>query len=255
MRFLADTHPGRQRSTFSAAALAHPSRRTVFVYASNAGYARGTLRGLLNGDIRQYLAILIPRTTTILTDLLLGTFSGDDHATMRWTAEAFRDYVFLLYHAKLPGWPAHIPFCNLSGPGAPSPSQMFELISLIHRGVLRFEQATPEEIAAARLDVANAVPGPLFRAPLPDVARRDIGRRQPRFDTDGEVIPPRHERNGPKSVAWIGEEVEDSEIVGRAGWGPITMYKDGFRCVLEGGSWSLSEGGDGEEEDPITDWD
>ncbi|KAM5536864.1 hypothetical protein V8D89_009411 [Ganoderma adspersum] len=235
MRFHTNTHPsGRQRSSFSTAALAHPSRRTVFVYASNAGYARGTLRGLLDDDLR--------------------TFSGDDYAKMRWTAKAFRDYVFLLYFAKLPGWPARIPFCSLSGPGAPSPLEMYELITLIHRGVLRFERATADEIAAARLDVANAVPGPLFRAPLPDVARRDIGSRRPRFDTNGEVIAPRHERNGPKSAAWIGEEVEDSEVVGPVGWGPITMYKDGYRCVLEGGSWSLSEGGDGEE-DPITDWD
>ncbi|KAM5541152.1 hypothetical protein V8D89_005081 [Ganoderma adspersum] len=236
MIFHTDPQPAaRHRSSFSTAALGRPSRRTVFVYATNAGYARGTLRGLLDGGVR--------------------TFSGDDHAKMRWTAEAFRDYVFLLYRAKLPGWPPHIPFCNLSGPGAPSPLQMYELITLIRRGVLRFEEATPEEIAAARLDVAIAAPSPLFRAPLPDVARRDIGSRRPRFDTNGDVIPPRHERNGPKSAAWIGEEVEDSEAEGPVGWHPITMYKDGFRCVLEGGSWSLSEGADGEEEDPITDWD
>ncbi|KAM5536862.1 hypothetical protein V8D89_009409, partial [Ganoderma adspersum] len=246
MRFHTNTHPsGRQRSSFSTAALAHPSRRTVFVYASNAGYARGTLRGLLDDDLRECPVNPIPCPTTARTDLLSGSFSGDDYAKMRWTAKAFRDYVFLLYFAKLPGWPARIPFCSLSGPGAPSPLEMYELITLIHRGVLRFEPATADEIAAARLDVANAVPGPLFRAPLPDVARRDIGSRRPRFDTNGEVIPPRHERHGPKSAAWIGEEVEDSEVVGPVGWGPITMYKDGYRCVLEGGSWSLSEGGDG----------
>ncbi|KAM5541097.1 hypothetical protein V8D89_005230 [Ganoderma adspersum] len=235
MLFHTNTHPGRQRSSFSTAALGRPSRRTVFVYSSNAGYTRGTLRGLLNGNLR--------------------TFSGDDHADMRYTAEAFLKDVVLPYSAKLPGWPPHIPFCNLSSRGAPSQAEMGELISLIRRGVLRFEEATPEEISAARLDVANAVPGPLFRAPLPNVARRDIGSRKPRFDADGGVIPPRYERNGPKSAAWIDEEVEDSEAAGPVGWRPISMWKDGFHCVLEGGLWSFSEGTEGEEEDPITEWD
>ncbi len=177
---------------------------------------------------------------------------------MRYTAKAFRDEVLFPYHAKLPGWPPHIPFRNLSGRGAPSLPEIRELTSLVRRGVLRFEEATADEIDAARLDVANAVPGPLFPAPLPDVARRDIGSRKPRFDSNGEVIPTRCERNGPKSAAWIGEEVEDSEATEPVGWRPITMWKDGYHCVLKGGSWSFSEGADGEEEeeeDPITDWD
>lgn len=174
---------------------------------------------------------------------------------MCYTPKAFRDKVFLPYHAKLPGWSPHIPFRNLSGRGAPSQPQMRELISLIQHGILRFEEATPDEMRAARRDVANAVPGPLFPAPLPNVARRDIGSRKPRFDSDGVVIPPRLERNGPKSAAWIDEEVEDSEAAEPVGWRPITMWKDGFRCVLEGGSWSLTEvASDSEDEDPITEW-
>ena len=174
---------------------------------------------------------------------------------MRYTAEAFLKDVVLPYSAKLPGWPPHIPFCNLSGRGAPSQAEMRELISLIRRGILRFEKATPEELDAARLDIANAVPGPLFRAPLPNIARRDIGSRKPRFDLDGEVIPPRYERNGPKSAAWIDLEVENSEAVEPAGWRPISMWKDGFHCVLEDGSWSLREAVESEEEDPIMEWD
>ncbi len=54
MRFQTNTHPSRQRSTFSTTALGHPCRRTVFVYASNAGYARGTLRSLLDGSLREW---------------------------------------------------------------------------------------------------------------------------------------------------------------------------------------------------------
>ncbi|KAM5538884.1 hypothetical protein V8D89_007443 [Ganoderma adspersum] len=235
MRFQANNHSGRHRSSYSTAALGHPSRRTVFVYSSNAGYTRGTLRGLLDGGLR--------------------TFTGYDYAKMRFTAEAFQKQVFLRFLAKLLGWPPRIPFCNLSRRSGPSQSQILELISLWECGILRFEQATPDEVRAARLDVAYAVPGPLFPAPLPDVARRDIGSRKPCFDVNGEVVPPRYERNGPKSAAWIGEEVEDSEAAEPVGWRPLTMWKDGFRCVLEGGSWSLSEVGDGEaEEDPITDW-
>ncbi|KAI1788122.1 hypothetical protein LXA43DRAFT_664890 [Ganoderma leucocontextum] len=237
MLFQTNTHPGRQRSSLSTTALGRPSRRTVFVYSSNAGYARGTLRKMLDGGLR--------------------SFSGDADAKMRYTPKSFRDQVFLPYDAKLPGWPSRIPFRNLSGRGAPSMPEIRELTDLVRRGILRFEEATADEVRAARLDVANAVPGPLFPAPLPEVARRDIGSRKPRFDADGEVIPPRLERNGPKSAAWIGEEVEDSEVAGPVGWRPITMWKDGFRCVLDGGSWNLtrSEAADGEEEDPITDWD
>ncbi|PIL34919.1 hypothetical protein GSI_02706 [Ganoderma sinense ZZ0214-1] len=188
----------------------------------------------------------------------LRTFSGDDNAKMRYTAKAFRDEVVLPYSAKLPGWPPHIPFCNLSRRGGPSLPDIHELISLVQRGILRFEHATPEEIQAARLDVANAVPGPLFPTRLPDVARRDIGSQRPHFDADGELIPPRYARNGPKSAAWIDDEESDSAAAVPAGWGPITMWKDGFRCVLEDGSWSLreAEGTEGEEEeDPVSDWD
>ncbi|KAM5534599.1 hypothetical protein V8D89_011724 [Ganoderma adspersum] len=160
MLFHTNTHPGRQRSSLSTAALGHPSRRTVFVYASNAGYARGTLRHLLDGGLR--------------------TFSGEPDAKMRYTPEPFRKHIFLGRFAKLLGWSPHIPFRNLSGPGAPSLSDTHELIGLIWRGVLRWEEATPDEMRAARLDVANALPGP-----LPDVARRDIGSRWPRFNADG----------------------------------------------------------------------
>ncbi|PIL33922.1 hypothetical protein GSI_03629 [Ganoderma sinense ZZ0214-1] len=241
MLFPTTTHPGRQRSSVSNAALGRPSRRTVFVYSSNAGYARGTLRTLLVGGLR--------------------TFSGDDSAKMGYTPRTFRDNVLFPYHAKLPGWPSRIRFCNLSARGAPSPAEMLELIHLIRTGVLRFEEATPDDILAAQLDVANAVPGTLFHAPLPNVARRDIGSRKPRFDENGEVIPPRYERNGPKSAAWIDEEEGGEDAGERAGLRPITMWKDGFRCVLEGGSWSVMDGADGdeeeeeEEEDAISDWD
>nr|VWP01736.1 Uncharacterized protein [Ganoderma boninense] len=239
MLFHANPQPGRHRSTLSNEALGRPTRRrALFVYATNAGYARGTLRGLFDGGIR--------------------TFSGNDNAKMRYTPRTFRDEVFLAFAAKLPGWPPHIRFCNLSSSGAPSPSEMLELIHLIRCGVLRFEEATAEEMEAARLDVANAMPGPLFPAALPKVARRDIGSRRPRFDERGEVIAPRYERNGPKSMAWIDEEGEDYEAGERAGWRPVTMWKDGIECVWEGGSWRLSEdaaGEDAAEEDPILDWD
>ncbi|PIL33901.1 hypothetical protein GSI_03607 [Ganoderma sinense ZZ0214-1] len=237
MLFPTTNHPGRQRSSVSTAALGRPRRRGLFVYSSNAGYARGTLRTLLVGGLR--------------------TFSGDDNAKMGYTPRTFRDNVLFPYHAKLPGWPSRIRFCNLSARGAPSPAEMLELIHLIRTGVLRFEEATADDILAAQLDVANAVPGgALVRAtPLPHVARRDIGSRKPRFDDNGEVIPPRYERNGPKSAAWIDDEEGDEEAVERAGLRLITMRKDGFRCVLEGGSWSLTDGAHGdEEEDPISDW-
>ena len=79
---------------------------------------------------------------------------------MRYTAESFRRQVFLCYYAKLLGWSPDIPFQNFSRSGAPSLPDTRELICLIQRGVLRFEEATPDDIRAARRDVANAVPGP-----------------------------------------------------------------------------------------------
>ncbi|TBU51533.1 hypothetical protein BD310DRAFT_942035 [Dichomitus squalens] len=211
-----------------------------FIYATNAGYVRGRLRTTLNKALQQV--------------------TGDRRAKMRYTPEAFRKHVFLCYNVKLAGWPENIPFRNLSSRDAPSIPDLWRLIHLAESGVLYFTAVTREEVDAAQLSVANAVPGPLFPAPLPKVPRRDVGSRKPRFDGGGNFVAPRHERNGPKSAAWIGEEVADSETVGPAGLRPITMWKDGICCIQDDGSgvWREVTGdlsGMEDPEDPIRDWD
>lgn len=177
---------------------------------------------------------------------------------MWFTAATFRDRVLLPYGADLVGWPPHIPFRNLSSRDGPSVPETRELLELARHGILHFTHATPEKLRAAQLDVADAVPSPLFSAPLPKIARRDIGSRKPRFDEHGDVVPPRHERNGPKSAAWIGEEVVDSESAEPVGLRPITMWKDGISFVQGRQSqvWmEATEGSEELEDDPISDWD
>ncbi|KAM5529987.1 hypothetical protein V8D89_016065 [Ganoderma adspersum] len=240
MLFQPNSHSPRRRSSSSKAVFERPgwTAPRPFVYATNAGYARGALRDTLNLDLRG--------------------FSGDNRAKMWYTAATFRDRVLLPYGADLVGWPSHIPFRNLSGRDGPSVPETRELLELARSGILRFTHATPEKLRAAQLDVANAVPGPIFSAPLPKIARRDIGSRKPRFDEHGDVLPPRYERNGPKSAAWIGEEVADSESVEPVGLRPITMWKDGMSFVQDRGSrvWmEATEGLEELEDDPISDWD
>ena len=61
MRFHADSSPERQRSSLSTAALGHSNRRTaLFVYSSNAAYARGTLRHLLDDGLREHSVLSVP---------------------------------------------------------------------------------------------------------------------------------------------------------------------------------------------------
>ncbi|RPD53887.1 hypothetical protein L227DRAFT_604402, partial [Lentinus tigrinus ALCF2SS1-6] len=121
--------------------------------------------------------------------------TGDLCARMCWTLRLFHKDVVLRYGVLLYGWPADVPFMNLStGHGSPS-----------------MAQATREQLLAAELDISAVAPGPLFPAPvpLPYLGRSDIGRRRVfKRNTDGITIPHRYIRNGPKSVKMISEEVD-----------------------------------------------
>ncbi|RDX40451.1 hypothetical protein OH76DRAFT_1490280, partial [Lentinus brumalis] len=196
-----------------------------------------------------------------LLDSALADETGDIDAKMQWTVLTFCLKVFLKYGLKLIGWPAAIPFQNLSD-GPVSMADIRELIGLCERDPerpaeppqLRFVQATPEELREARMDASLACPGPLFPAPAPKYGYSNIGRRHPcpRYDEGGQLTQPRYERNGPKSAKIVPDE-EDSEPSNANQEGLPRMYtRWGVQLIWHKGVWR--ELCDGElSDDPISD--
>ncbi|RPD53803.1 hypothetical protein L227DRAFT_616712 [Lentinus tigrinus ALCF2SS1-6] len=158
------------------------------------------------GSVRRLLNALLVRATS------------DPCARMCWNLRLFHKDVALRYGILLYGWPADIPFMNLStGHGSPSMAQVRHLLTLLTvqpQPRMYFIRATPEQLLAAERNVLGAVaPGPLFPAPapLPYFGRSDISRRRVfKRDSDGNAIPHRYIRNGPKSAKVISKEL-DSE--------------------------------------------
>ena len=131
--------------------------------------------------------------------------SGDPGAEVVWEAYAFRDMIVLRYGLILVGWPYDIYFGNLSKIEG-GVQTIRRLLSLFEQRRLRFRKATAGEIFAARESVYNAVPGFCEIANLPEVCRRDLGKRKARPSVDSTCFPPRFVRNGPKSLAWVRDE-------------------------------------------------
>ncbi|KAL1941046.1 hypothetical protein VTO73DRAFT_7682 [Trametes versicolor] len=81
--------------------------------------------------------------------------SGVDGAHMRWTWPGFAKGVVGRYRCKLVGWPADVPFANLSAlRGGVRP--LLALRAAWDAGTLRFERATDAEVA----DPASVHPNP-----------------------------------------------------------------------------------------------
>ncbi|RDX49462.1 hypothetical protein OH76DRAFT_1403696 [Lentinus brumalis] len=183
-----------------------------------------------------------------LLDRALADETGVEDAKMQWAVLAFWQKVFLRFGRKLIGWPPHIPFQNLSD-GPVTVDDIRELIELCSVNPerpselpqLRFVAATPEELRAARSDAACACPGPLFPAPAPRYEYRNIGRRVPRCDEDGQLMQPRYERNGPKSAKVVPDEEEESAELDVEGlqamntrWGvQLAWYNGIWRVISE----------------------
>ena len=138
--------------------------------------------------------------------------SGDSNAAMHWTVTDFRNYIVVPYKLKLTGWPPEYTFQN---PSKMRTYQLRTLLFLLSANQLCFVCASDREVADAVSNAATAAPGPLFPLPPPDYGRRNIGRRLPCYDQNGQLRKRRYERNGPKSAKSI-EESETERSVGRS---------------------------------------
>ncbi|KAH9903515.1 uncharacterized protein BXZ73DRAFT_29375, partial [Epithele typhae] len=102
----------------------------------------------------------------------VATKSNTPGAKMRYTVDDFLKQVFTRCGLVLEGWPADIPFCNLSDVGGNT-----NLERLRHawvQGDLRFVPVTDEHKAAAEADPLSAVPGRLNRGFRKRAQRSDI---------------------------------------------------------------------------------
>ncbi|KAH9911214.1 uncharacterized protein BXZ73DRAFT_22814, partial [Epithele typhae] len=117
----------------------------------------------------------------------VATKSNTPGATMRYTVDDFLKQVFKRCHLVLEGWPADIPFCNLSNVGG-----MKNLERLAHawtQGEMRFVPATDEHKAAAEANPMSAVPGRLNRGFRNRAQRSDVGERHYRPVTGAGYLP------------------------------------------------------------------
>ena len=139
--------------------------------------------------------------------------SGDPGARMCWVVTQFRDRIVLRYLLILIGWPSRIPFGDLSVAGAASAEHMRTLIKLMVTKQLYFAKATASQLHTARLAAGGISPGPLYdlALPHPSVGRSNIGRRHPKHNSEGCVVPSRYVRDGPKSAKVI--EAAEDEVV------------------------------------------
>ncbi|RDX40330.1 hypothetical protein OH76DRAFT_1562163, partial [Lentinus brumalis] len=203
----------------------------------------------------------------LITELLVFA-SGVKGARMCWEVTLFRDQIVLRYLVILIGWPPDTPFQDLSKGGAPSYEQMRELITLMQAGKLYFAKATSAQLRVARMDASGISPSALYREalPLPNLCRRDMGSRKPRYDDEGNVRAPRRVCEGPKSAKMI-EDVEDTvetdmQPSGSSGPRPQMRNQFGHLECHENGGWrevghhycNLGPASDEDTEDPISEF-
>ena len=93
--------------------------------------------------------------------------TGKAAASMYWGERAFVAKIVLGEGKVLDGWPAHVPFGALTRiPGGLR--TVLELLARWDAGTMRWRDATPAELRAARLDPRSVLPG----TPVPP--RRDV---------------------------------------------------------------------------------
>ena len=158
--------------------------------------------------------------------------SGDPGARMCWVVTQFRDHIVLRYLLILIGWPAWIPFGDLSVAGAASAEHMRTLIKRMVTRKLYFAKATTFQLHTARLAAGGISPGPLcdLALPRPNLGRSDIGRRHRKHDSEGRVVPSRYVRDGPKSskvIAAAEDEVVENPALPRTS-GPFPQLHNQF---------------------------
>ena len=145
--------------------------------------------------------------------------SGVPGARMCWKVRRFRDQVVIRYGVILVGWPADVPFWNLSNEGAAGVEQLRDILDYLTADPpqIYFTRATEKQLRMARLTSGGLLPSTLHPEypPLPNLGRSDIGRRHTRYDEDGNEIAPRFVRDGPKSMKMIEEEPEDDVVDAR----------------------------------------
>lgn len=88
-----------------------------------------------------------------------GELTGDDAAHMSYKADTYARLVVVRYKVKLVGWPKTIPFVNLSDILGGT-RVLTQLQAAWDIGSLRFEPASPGDLANAMRDPASVHPNP-----------------------------------------------------------------------------------------------
>ncbi|KAI0738495.1 hypothetical protein C8Q80DRAFT_1275483 [Daedaleopsis nitida] len=119
----------------------------------------------------------------------LAEVSGVPDATMRWTLETYVTDIVVGCGVELLGFPPTYTFGNLSIT-ATGLARINHLIALWESGVMHFSRV------------------PLLADEESTGGRPDIKRRRNRWKTNPLGLPGRYKRKGPKSAAFVSQEVE-----------------------------------------------
>ncbi|KAI0738490.1 hypothetical protein C8Q80DRAFT_1124672 [Daedaleopsis nitida] len=137
----------------------------------------------------------------------LAEVSGVPDATMRWTLETYVTDIVVGCGVELLGFPPTYTFGNLSIT-ATGLARINHLIALWESGVMHFSRVSDERRCAAAENPLLAAPSPLLADEESTGGRPDIKRRRNRWKTNPLGLPGRYKRKGPKSAAFVSQEVE-----------------------------------------------
>lgn len=194
-------------------------------YIKTLGKMKGDLRHGMTWKLSECSSFSLAPTIPTLPSPP-GELTGDPKAIMHWTEKTYAHSIVVRRKHVVAGWPwyANIPFANPSDiPGGQGTLRF--LLALWKVGILRFEQATAEQIDLARRNSRAVMPGAPVMRPPPFCwgpfgtnqikKRRGKGRFYPRDNPRGSK--PRRARDGPKSAKLVLDESEgerdESEVI------------------------------------------
>ncbi|KAI0349080.1 hypothetical protein OH77DRAFT_1375183, partial [Trametes cingulata] len=138
-------------------------------------------------------------------DSKLAELTGNPRAHMSWTPARYAKLVVLRHRYKLVGWPADVPFRNLSSvPGGARP--LLALRAAWDRASLRFEPVTAVDLVNAVRDpqsVCPNAPSPPDMSARPRRQRLDVkkARRRPVTNPGNDEL--RRPKRGVKSARYV----------------------------------------------------
>ncbi|KAM5532953.1 hypothetical protein V8D89_013419 [Ganoderma adspersum] len=137
--------------------------RTAGTHSSRLVELRSRVRNLMDNKLSTYLLSPLGNSGS---PSLAEDITGNRRARMRWSAKGYARHIVIRAEKILAGWPTYagVPFGNLSDvPGGQPVMEL--LLSLWTSGMLRFEEASEDDVDLAVSDPTAVLPGAPLATP------------------------------------------------------------------------------------------